>query len=65
MDLQHARAVFRETKIGKDGIVDLTPRAVATLGSLAGAKAKGRVFPTWAGKEYRDTNDGKTGAYGG
>lgn len=65
VDLQNARAVFRETKNGTDRIVDLPPRAVATLASLGGDKARGRVFRTRSGKEYRATNDSARGAYGG
>jgi len=65
VDLQHARAVFRDTKSGADRIVDLPPRAVATLASLAGDKARGRVFRARAGKPYRDTNSSRTVAYGG
>jgi integrase len=52
VDLPHARAILRETKNGKDRIVDLCPRAVAAIAALQ-ARA-GRVFLTMRGDAYAE-----------
>jgi integrase len=73
VDLKHARCVFRDTKTSHDRIVDLPPRAVTVLASLAGDR-KGPVFlapkgnPAWAGCKwvpYRLSGDNKHGSGGG
>lgn len=63
VDLRYNRATLRETKNGDDRIVDLPPRAVAALTSIA--HRTGRVFLDRHGAPYRDTNDSKTTPYGG
>ncbi len=63
LDLQHARAVPRDTKNGTDRIVDLPPRAVAALASLS--HRTGQVFRHRSGKSYRATDDSKGESYGG
>ena len=60
VDLEHRRAILRETKNGADRIVDLCPRVVAAL--LADARPTkqrgapivraGNVFRTYAGEPY-------------
>ena len=63
VDLQHARAVLRNGKNGRDRHVDLCPRIVATLANLPGRN--GPVFRHRKGAAYRKTNDSKTVPFGG
>jgi integrase len=67
VDLQHARAVLRDTKSTPDRIVDhiveLPPRAVAVLASLP--HRSGCVFRQRGGKPYRATDDSRGESYGG
>jgi integrase len=63
VDLGNARCTFRQTKNGRDRIVELPPRAVAVLGCLPGRE--GAVFRNRRGAPYRATNDSATTAYGG
>lgn len=70
VDLQHARAVLRDTKNGADRHVDLPPRLVADLANHArsihkAAAPKGRVFLDRARRPYRLTDDSRTAPYGG
>jgi integrase len=50
VDLAHARATLRQTKNGRDRILDLCPRAVAALAGLHGRT--GVVFRTRSGRPY-------------
>ena len=52
VDLAHARVVLRKTKSKKDRQVDLPPRAVAALSTIAGRT--GRVFRRPDGEPYSD-----------
>ena len=63
VDLQHARAVLRDTKNGGDRLVDLPPRAVAML--AANRDRSGRVFRNKRGLPYRATEDSDKLPYGG
>jgi len=51
VDLPHLRAVLRDTKNGRDRILDLCPRAAGTLAGLSGRA--GRVFRTRSGEPYK------------
>jgi integrase len=62
VDLVHKRVVLRNTKNGKDRLVDLCPRAVTALESVTGPKRRrqppepvirvGEVFRSHVGKPY-------------
>jgi integrase len=78
LDLQHARAVLRDTKNGRDRLVALPPRLVAELANMLGARHKPSrrsarldgperpaVFLDRARRPYRLTDDSRTSAYGG
>jgi integrase len=62
VDLQGARAVLRETKNGRDRLVDLPPRAVVELANLP--QRDGPVFRA-RGRGYRRTQTSRTVPYGG
>ena len=62
VDLQHARMVLRQTKNGRDRIVELPPRALVEMANLPGRT--GRVFRHRDGTAYR-VNNGELAAYGG
>ena len=54
VDLRYGRATLRETKNGRDRIVDLCPRALAALSGLS--RREGHVFRTRIGHPYLTRN---------
>ena len=63
VDLQHARAVLRQTKNGNDRILQLCPRAIVTLANLP--DREGPVFRHRRSAAYRLTNKSRTTPFGG
>jgi integrase len=63
VDLQHSRATLRDTKNGRDRLVELCPRALVALANLP--QREGRVFRQRGGKPYRRTEESATVGYGG
>jgi integrase len=67
VDLVHSRAVLRDTKNGKDRLVDLCPSAMGALESITGRKRRllppepcsrvGSVFRTQVGEPYKVDDD--------
>lgn len=64
VDLQHGRAVLRDTKNGDDRVLDLPPRAVAALASLVLAR-EGSVFRHRGATAYRRRGAASAPGYGG